>query len=204
MPRHIRVETLEAGVRAVCEPYFTRPLSDINLGEVLFKLFRMAQRYELTLQPQLMLLQKTLLNIEGLSRWLDPKIDIWAVAQPVLRDIMQRQYGRIGSLLRAARIEAPDWLSQLPALPGLARQWLESDRETHAKQLALAEERIRLSIRTSRNQSWALMGSTLILSAGLLYVLDTPAPWWGTAIPAISLAALCGGVLAWWQAFRAR
>jgi ubiquinone biosynthesis protein len=85
MPAHIRIDELEAAARAVCEPYFTRPLSEISLAEVLVKLFRTAQRYELTLQPQLILLQKTLLNIEGVGRQLDPQIDIWAVAKPVLR-----------------------------------------------------------------------------------------------------------------------
>ena len=84
MPSHIRIDELEAAARAVCEPYFTRPLSEISLAEVLLKLFRTAQRYELTIQPQLILLQKTLLNIEGVGRQLDPDIDIWAVARPVL------------------------------------------------------------------------------------------------------------------------
>jgi ubiquinone biosynthesis protein len=76
MPSHIRIDELEAAARAVCEPYFTRPLSEISLAEVLIKLFRTAQRYELTLQPQLILLQKTLLNIEGVGRLLDPKLNI--------------------------------------------------------------------------------------------------------------------------------
>ena len=75
MPATIRIDELEAAVRAVCEPYFTRPLSEISLAEVLGKLFKTAQKYELTLQPQLILLQKTLLNIEGVGRQLDPKID---------------------------------------------------------------------------------------------------------------------------------
>ncbi|MDZ3822964.1 MAG: 2-polyprenylphenol 6-hydroxylase [Pseudoxanthomonas sp.] len=168
MPRHIRVEALEAGVRAVCEPYFTRPLSEINLGEVLFKLFRMAQRYELTLQPQLMLLQKTLLNVEGLSRWLDPKIDIWAVAQPVLRDIMQRQYGRVGSLLRAARIRVPDWLEQVPALPRLARETLESMRE---EQALLRLDRQAQSARAERGRRrlvWAVLAAGAAIGAAVL------------------------------------
>jgi ubiquinone biosynthesis protein len=95
----------------VCEPYFTRPLSEISLGEVVFKLFRTAQRYELTLQPQLILLQKTLLNIEGVGRDLYPKINIWEVAKPELEAIYAERYGlprtaeriRRHSLHRAAR-----------------------------------------------------------------------------------------------------
>src|SRR4029453_11543646 len=92
MPSHIRIDELEAAARGVCEPYFTRPLSEISLAEVLLKLFRTAQRYELTIQPQLILLQKTLLNIEGVGRQLDQTIDIWAVARPVLGRILVERY----------------------------------------------------------------------------------------------------------------
>ena len=86
-------------MRSVCEPYFTRPLSEISLGEVLVKLFKVAQRYQLTLQPQLILLQKTLLNIEGIGRLLDPKLDIWAEARPVLERILRERYSS-GTRLR--------------------------------------------------------------------------------------------------------
>lgn len=186
MPRHIRVEALEAGVRAVCEPYFTRPLSEINLGEVLFKLFRMAQRYELTLQPQLMLLQKTLLNVEGLSRWLDPQIDIWAVAQPVLRDIMQRRYGRVGSLLRAARIRVPDWLEQVPALPRLARETLETMREEQALQRL---DRLAQAARAEsgrRRLVWAVLAAGAAVGAAVLQAGTAATP------PAAGLPLLPG------------
>src|SRR5690606_7867507 len=88
MPPRIRIEELEAAARAVCEPYFTRPLREISLGEVLLKLFRTARRYELTLQPQLILMKKTLLTIEGIGRLLDPKMDIWAVARRTLERVL--------------------------------------------------------------------------------------------------------------------
>jgi ubiquinone biosynthesis protein len=189
MPRHIRVEALEAGVRAVCEPYFTRPLSEINLGEVLFKLFRMAQRYELTLQPQLMLLQKTLLNVEGLSRWLDPQIDIWTVAQPVLRDIMQKRYGRIGSLLRSSGIERPDWLEQLPALPRLAREALEFNRVAEIRRITLAEQAEARRRVDSRRNVWLATAAALAFSAMFLAAKASPPPsWTGSAALPIGLA----------------
>ncbi|HXS03161.1 MAG TPA: 2-polyprenylphenol 6-hydroxylase, partial [Rhodanobacter sp.] len=89
MPADVRLDELEAAVRTVCEPYFTRPLSQISLAELVVKLFQTARRFELTLQPQLILLQKTLLNIEGVGRMLDPEIDIWAVAHPVLKRILR-------------------------------------------------------------------------------------------------------------------
>jgi ubiquinone biosynthesis protein len=212
MPRHVRVETLEAGVRAVCEPYFTRPLSQINLGEVLFKLFRMAQRYELTLQPQLILLQKTLLNVEGLSRWLDPEIDIWTVAQPVLRDIMQQQYGRVGSLLRAARIEMPDWLQQVPALPRLARETLELEQAVALERLGSVQRHARERERESRRRGWRIVGATAVLSAAIVYAghvdvvadlvngtsLGHAGPCW------VALGALATGLGAFALSLRAR
>src|SRR5262249_57891549 len=92
VPAHVRADELEATVRTVCEPYFTRPLSEISLGEVVVKLFSVARRHELTLQPQLILLQKTLLNIEGIGRLLHPRIDIWATAKPVLEKTWRHRH----------------------------------------------------------------------------------------------------------------
>ena len=201
MPRHIRVEALEAGVRAVCEPYFTRPLSQINLGEVLFKLFRMAQRYQLTLQPQLILLQKTLLNVEGLSRWLDPQIDIWSVAQPVLGDIMRRQYGHIGSLLRAAKIRMPEWLEQTMALPRLARESLERDRDRQAQQALLDLQQLQQRQSLARRQVWALFGASLLVAAALLYAAAAGGPHWGP-LPLLPASTFAGGLLAFARALR--
>lgn len=201
MPRHIRIETLEAGVRAVCEPYFTRPLSQINLGEVLFKLFRMAQRYELTLQPQLMLLQKTLLNVEGLSRQFDPDIDIWAVAQPVLRDIMQRQYGHVGSLMRAAKIQMPDWLEQAIALPRLAREAMEQAREAQAWQRQHSEREALARRQQLRRGLWAVFGGTALIAAAILQAGAAPGPIW-SGWPVLPSLAAAAGVLAFVLALR--
>ncbi len=201
MPRHIRTETLEAAVRAVCEPYFTRPLSQINLGEVLFKLFRMAQRYQLTLQPQLMLLQKTLLNVEGLSRQFDPQIDIWAVAQPVLRDIMQRQYGHVGSLLRAAKIQMPDWLDQAIALPRLARESIERERDDRQRQLVLLERESSCRSRRLRCALWAGLGASLIVASAVLHAAAAPGPIW-SGWPVLPAGALAAGLIAFVIALR--
>lgn len=201
MPRHIRVEALEAGVRAVCEPYFTRPLSEINLGEVLFKLFRMAQRYELTLQPQLILLQKTLLNVEGLSRWLDPKIDIWTVAQPVLRDIMRRQYGMVGSLLRSAKIHMPDWLEQAIALPRLAREAVDHARDADRQRVQLLGDEIEQRRRLGRAIVWAVLGSGLLVMATVLYVTGVRVIDW-RGVPLAPLAVAVAGGIAFVAALR--
>ncbi|HET6587898.1 MAG TPA: ubiquinone biosynthesis regulatory protein kinase UbiB, partial [Oleiagrimonas sp.] len=124
MPRHIRVDELETAIRTVCEPYFTRPLSEISLAEVVAKLFATARRFELTLQPQLILLQKTLLNIEGVGRMLDPDIDIWAVAYPVLKRILRERYSP-RRVVRSLRQHLPEWLRAAPNMPGLVHQLLE-------------------------------------------------------------------------------
>ena len=100
MPANVRMDEFESAIRAVCEPYFTRPLSEISLAAVIIKLFQTARRYELTLQPQLILLQKTLLNIEGVGRLLHPHIDIWATAKPVLEKIWWKRRGPRAMLKR--------------------------------------------------------------------------------------------------------
>jgi len=123
MPATARLDELEAAVRTVCEPYFTRPLSEISLAEVVMKLFQMARRYELTLQPQLILLQKTLLNIEGVGRLLHPRIDIWATAEPVLERIWRERRGPRATL-RALRRRVPEWLAAAPDMPQLVHDYL--------------------------------------------------------------------------------
>ncbi|MGH8215897.1 MAG: ubiquinone biosynthesis regulatory protein kinase UbiB, partial [Rhodanobacteraceae bacterium] len=125
MPRTIRVDELEAAIRTVCEPYFTRPLSEISLAEVVAKLFSVARKFELTLQPQLILLQKTLLNVEGLGRQLDPGIDIWSVAQPVLKRILADRYS-MRHALREIRKRVPEWLRIAPLIPEKIHDALEA------------------------------------------------------------------------------
>ncbi|MEO7062161.1 MAG: ubiquinone biosynthesis regulatory protein kinase UbiB, partial [Dokdonella sp.] len=123
MPPDARLDELEAAVRTVCEPYFTRPLSEISLAEVVVKLFQMARRHELTVQPQLILLQKTLLNIEGVGRLLHPQIDIWATAKPVLERIWRQRRGPRAAL-KALRRRLPEWLAAAPDMPQLVHSYL--------------------------------------------------------------------------------
>jgi len=116
VPRETRVEELEAAVRTVCEPIFEKPLSQISFGLVLLRLFEISRRFNVEIQPQLVLLQKTLLNIEGLGRQLDPDLDLWATAKPFLTQWMNEQIGWRG-FLRGLKNEAPQWAATLPALP---------------------------------------------------------------------------------------
>lgn len=131
VPAETRVDELEAAVRAVCEPYFDRPLKEISLGMVLMRLFQTSRRFHVEIQPQLVLLQKTLLNIEGLGRQLDPDLDLWSTAKPFLEKWMMEQIGpeRLWQQLKA---EAPYYAKLLPALPRLLHDALQhSNRITH-------------------------------------------------------------------------
>ena len=178
MPAHIRIDELEAAVRAVCEPYFTRPLSEISLAEVLAKLFRTAQRYELTLQPQLILLQKTLLNIEGVGRQLDPKIDIWAVAKPVLEKILVERYSP-QRLAGEFRKRLPEMVTRAPEMPRLLHAWLQQQVEGK-HQLSMRSRDLRDVAQTlqalQRRMVAAILGVGLLVIAAVLYALEAGGP----------------------------
>jgi ubiquinone biosynthesis protein len=132
-PKETRVDELEAAVRACCEPIFDRPLRDISFGQVLLRLFQTSRRFNVEVQPQLVLLQKTLLNIEGLGRQLDPDLDLWKTAKPYLERWMQEQVGWRG-LLAHFKEEAPRYNKLIPQLPRLIHQVLEARVEEPPKQ----------------------------------------------------------------------
>jgi ubiquinone biosynthesis protein len=199
MPASVRLDELEAAVRTVCEPYFTRPLAQISLAELVVKLFQTARQFELTVQPQLILLQKTLLNIEGVGRTLDPQIDIWAVAHPVLKRILRERYSPLRTL-RDMRKRLPEWLHHAPAMPELVRDAL--------RQIARGEQRLasdpqllaQLHADARRQRTSTLcsvLGAALLLAATLLWVLAPErAPWPPLLATA---AALLAFITAWRQ-----
>jgi ubiquinone biosynthesis protein len=123
VPATTRVDELESAIRSVCEPYFDRPLKEISLGMVLMRLFQTSRRFHVEIQPQLVLLQKTLLNIEGLGRDLDPDLDLWATAKPFLETWMVNQIGP-QKLIDQLRDEAPRYAKLLPELPRLLYEFL--------------------------------------------------------------------------------
>ena len=124
VPPETRVDELESAIRAVCEPYFDRPLKEISLGMVLMRLFQTSRRFHVEIQPQLVLLQKTLLNIEGLGRQLDPELDLWNTAKPFLETWMVDQLGP-KKLLTELRDQAPQYAKLLPQLPRLLHAYLQ-------------------------------------------------------------------------------
>jgi ubiquinone biosynthesis protein len=200
MPAHVRLDELEASVRTVCEPYFTRPLSQISLGEVIVKLFAVARRYELTLQPQLILLQKTLLNIEGIGRTLYPDIDIWAVARPVLANILRRRYG-LRRTLKELRARVPTWLAAAPEMPQLVHTYLQKAAAGDFDAARARDDEAKAVADRTATQSliFAIVGATALLCATIIYALDVRLVHLPRALPAavIAGAGFLAFVLAW-------
>ncbi len=127
VPPGTRIDEFESAIRAVCEPIFDRPLREIYFGKLLLRLFQTSRRFNVEIQPQLVMLQKTLLNIEGLGRELDPDLDLWSTAKPFLERWMSEQIGWRG-VLKTLKYEAPHWAAILPSLPRLLHRTLEEDR----------------------------------------------------------------------------
>ncbi len=123
VPADTRIEEFESSIRTVCEPIFEKPLEEISFGQVLLRLFQTARRFQMEVQPQLVLLQKTLLNIEGLGRQLYPQLDLWKTARPVLKGFMIEQNSPL-TVLREIQRNAPEWARLLPEMPGLVHQFL--------------------------------------------------------------------------------
>jgi ubiquinone biosynthesis protein len=142
VPATTKVNELEGAVRAVCEPYFDRPLKEISLGMVLLRLFQASRRFNVEIQPQLVLLQKTLLNIEGLGRELDPNLDLWATAKPFLENWMMEQVGP-QKLMDQLKFHAPHYAKVLPELPMLLHAYLQKvqTKEAAVQQELLVEQR---------------------------------------------------------------
>jgi ubiquinone biosynthesis protein len=164
VPAGTRVDELESAVRAVCEPHFDRPLKDISLGQVLMRLFQTSRRFNVEIQPQLVLLQKTLLNIEGLGRQLDPDLDLWATAKPFLERWMNEQVGW-RAFVNQIKKEAPRYAQLFPELPRLLHDALKrqaAPQEAQAMAALIREQR-----RTNRLLQ-ALLYGAIGFTLGLL------------------------------------
>ncbi|HPF74505.1 MAG: ubiquinone biosynthesis regulatory protein kinase UbiB [Lysobacteraceae bacterium] len=195
MPATLRLDELEAAVRTVCEPYFTRPLSQIALGEVLLKLFKVSRQFQLTIQPQLILLQKTLLNIEGLGRLLDPDIDIWATAKPVLAEIL-RQKRSPQAVAKMIRERMPSWLAAAPDMPQLLHDYLKLATTGNAHMRLSSDDLKRLAdvSHTGQRQTvFAILGVGLLIVAAVLYGLEAGGPSL-FKLPAAAWIAGIGGI----------
>jgi ubiquinone biosynthesis protein len=166
VPPATRIDELEGAIRAVCEPHFDRPLKEISLAQVLLRLFQTSRRFNVAIQPQLVLLQKTLLNVEGLGRQLDPDLDLWSTAKPFLERWMNEQVGWRGFLDRL-RAEAPRYSRLLPELPRLLHDALAAraaPRGAEARESESLLEELRQSNRLLRRLLYLALG----FGAGLL------------------------------------
>jgi ubiquinone biosynthesis protein len=164
VPAGTRIEQLEAEIRVVCEPIFDRPLREISFGQVLLRLFAASRRFNIEVQPQLVLLQKTLLNIEGLGRQLDPDLDLWKTAKPFLERWMDTQVGLRGFEEKMKR-EAAQWTYLLPQLPRLVHQALIEGPERSER---LIVELRRLRHQTDRRNRLLLIGVTCAAALALM------------------------------------
>lgn len=191
VPKSTRLEEFESAIRTVSEPIFERPLSEISFGHFLLRLFQTARRFDMEVQPQLVLLQKTLLNIEGLGRQLYPQLDLWSTAKPFLEGWMKEQIGG-EAFLRKIRNNLPKFGEHLPDLPGKIHK-LINDAEAGKLELNWkSDELIQLRKdlnQNSRNNLAVIAGSTMLLSGTLLLVFGS-----GALIPATTATLLGGGL----------
>ncbi len=169
VPPDTRVDELESAIRAVCEPYFDRPLKEISLGLVLMRLFQTSRRFNVEIQPQLVLLQKTLLNIEGLGRQLDPNLDLWSTAKPFLETWMLDQVGP-KKLWKQLVAEAPRYAKLLPELPRLVHDFLKHRQNDSNAQLQQLIEEQRRTNRMLQRLMWVGGGFLLGVVAVQMFV----------------------------------
>jgi ubiquinone biosynthesis protein len=174
VPKTTRIEELEGAVRACCEPFFDRPLKEISLGLVLMRLFQASRRFNVEIQPQLVLLQKTLLNIEGLGRELDPDLDLWVTAKPLLERWMNEQIGPRG-FLEKIKQEAGQWAKIIPEIPRLAHAAMKHQADTTAQdRIAESIALLRQEQRSTRRWLKLAVLAILTLIAIQLVVLLHP------------------------------
>jgi ubiquinone biosynthesis protein len=185
------VDELESAVRTVCEPIFNKPLSEISFGQVLLRLFETARRFQMKVQPQLILLQKTLLQIEGLGRQLYPQLDLWKTAQPVLKDwAADRLSGR--SLAEQLRRQLPDLSEALRMLPQVLQHAVQqaSGGEFRIRVEQAAVEDLRRELRAGARRRDATMVGAVTLLGGLVWLAVAMNPWPGIVLSGAGLLAV--------------
>ena len=176
--RNTRIDEFEAAIRSVCEPMFQRPLSEISFGQLLLRLFQTARRFNMEIQPQLLLLEKTLLHIEGIGRQLYPQLDLWDTAKPFLERWLSEQLG-LRALVKGMKKNLPYIAEHLPDLPQLAFNALDriaNDElrvELRSRQIDELKSEIR---RSNRRNVRAIIGGSFVVSASIILALDGLAP----------------------------
>ncbi|PHS33136.1 MAG: ubiquinone biosynthesis regulatory protein kinase UbiB [Methylophaga sp.] len=198
VPADTRVDEFEAAIRSVCEPIFAKPLHEISFGQVLLRLFQTARRFNMEVQPQLVLLQKTLLNIEGLGRQLYPELDLWKTAKPILEQWMREKMSWQATL-KTLQQEAPNWIQTLPKLPAMLHDIAQQTQDGKLK-MQLSSRDLQALKQEIRNASYrsasAISGAALIIGAAIIKGLDGYAPTMLAGLPVLSwVFGLWGGIL---------
>lgn len=192
VPADTRVDEFEAAIRSVCEPIFAKPLNEISFGQVLLRLFQTARRFNMEVQPQLVLLQKTLLNIEGLGRQLYPELDLWKTAKPILEQWMQEKMGWQATL-KTLQQQAPNWIQTLPKLPMMLHDIAQQAQNGKLK-MQLSSRDLKELKQEVRNASYrsasAISGAAFLIGAAIIAgmpVLSWVFGLWGGILLYISL-----------------
>jgi ubiquinone biosynthesis protein len=202
VPADTRVEEFESAIRTVSEPIFGKPIKDISFGFFLMRLFQIARRFQMPVQPQLVLLQKTLLQVEGLGRQLYPDLDLWQTAKPIMEEWMRNRLGPVATFERV-REQLPMLLDTLPELAQRALHRLSQPDGAGTRPSEQAIERLRAEMREGQRRNRLLViGGALVISAALIYGLDGYRP--AIVLNAPVLTWLLGGLggLCWWRASR--
>ncbi len=194
VPAHTRVDELESAVRTVCEPIFNKPLAEISFAQVLIRLFETARRFDMEIQPQLILLQKTLFNIEGLGRELYPQLDLWKTAHPVLKRWMDEQVGG-RAVIDSIRQNLPQLREALRELPGVVKYLADQAASGSLSMTVRSDDLTRIDrqlANQSRQRFVLLLGSTAALCGTVLLALGT-LPWLGAGLLAGAVIAFAKG-----------
>ena len=185
VPAHTKVEEFESAIRTVCEPIFQKPLAEISFGQVLLNLFSTARRFDMQVQPQLVLLQKTLLYIEGLGRQLYPQLDLWKTAKPFLENWVKQQVG-LPAVWRQIQENLPFWAEKMPQMPNLLHQYLEQGPKQQAQLL----QQLHLLAQQQRKAKTQIVAATLgaagVISASIVFGFGSP--YLAAAVAIVSLA----------------
>jgi ubiquinone biosynthesis protein len=195
VPANTNIDDFEASIRRVCEPIFQKPLAEIEFSNVLLQLFNTARRFNMVIQPQLVLLQKTLLYIEGLGRQLYPQLDLWQTAKPFLENWMKEQIG-VKAMYNKVSANLPFWSEKMPEIPDLVYDSLRQIKKYPEQQRQHFELQIQQHKQSQRRLVLTLCGSTLLLMASILPLYIER--WW---IPAGTAAC---GLSVWLVAWRYR
>jgi ubiquinone biosynthesis protein len=188
VPYDTSIEEFESAIRTVCEPIFQKPLADISFGQVLMNLFNTARRFNMQVQPQLVLLQKTLLYIEGLGRQLYPQLDLWKTAKPFLENWVKEQIGP-WAMLRQIKENLPFWAEKLPEMPTLLHGYLQQQPKAQQALLVQMQQLQQRQLQQGQALKLAILASGAAISAAVLLAIGWPLLAGALAVGAMFFAA---------------